>query len=128
MQDPPRTSTVADLSEILIRAVEAVVTSQETLDAYSERRQQIFDATPEDELALPPLWYTIKQVAIELEMSASVMQRRVVTETGEQIETRLNVHTLNPTNVSLFGYQASAGLRVRVLIGQRGVVPLKPAE
>lgn len=123
---PPNLAALVDLSDLLVGAVDAVIESQEKLDAYNKRRQEEFDETPEGELAIPPLWFSVTNVAIELELSASVTQERIVDEQGgERIQTRLACKTLNPLAVGLFGYQASAGLRVRMQLAPGGVAPVK---
>ena len=120
---------LADLSDLLVTTVQAVVKSQETLDDYTRRRQEEYNAAPDGELAIPPLWYAISNVAIELELSASVSEERVTTPDGtETVRQRLNCKTLDPLSVGLFGYQASAGLRVRLQLGPRGVLPIKTGE
>jgi hypothetical protein len=128
MNEPPlpNPASLVDLSDLLVSTVDAVIHSQEKLDAYNQHQQEIFDATPEGELAVPPLWFAVTNVAIELELSASVSQQRVSDDQGdEQLQTRLICKTLNPLAVGLFGYQASAGLRVRMQLSPGGVVPIK---
>ena len=123
----PDPTSLVDLSDLLVTTVDAVIQSQEKLDAYNRRQQEIFDATPEGELAVPPLWFAITNVAVELELSASVAQQRVVDDQGgERFRSRLICKTLNPLAVGLFGYQASAGLKVRLQLGPGGVMPIKP--
>ena len=131
VNDPngPNLSRLAELSDLLVTTVQAVVKSQETLDDYTRRRQEEYNAAPEGELAIPPLWYAISDVAVELELSASVTEERVVGPDGvETLRSRLNCKTLNPLSVGLFGYQASAGLRVRLQLGPRGVLPIKAGD
>ena len=83
--------------------------------------------TPEGGVALPPLWYTMSDVAIELELAASVTRVDTATGPGSRLDARL----LNPTAVSLFGYTAASGLKVSLRLAPReaatAVPPLPPA-
>lgn len=115
---------LVDLSDLLTSAVGAVIDSQEKLDEYNRRRQEEFDQVPEGELAIPPLWFSVSNVAIELELSASVTSRRVDAAPGGY-QTRLACRTLSPLAVGLFGYQAAAGLRVRMQLAPAGVARVK---
>lgn len=116
---------LVDLSDLLTSAVGAVIDSQEKLDEYNRRRQEEFDQVPEGELAIPPLWFSVSNVAIELELSASVTSRRVDGDPGGAYQTRLACRTLSPLAVGLFGYQAAAGLRVRMQLAPAGVARVK---
>lgn len=113
---------LVDLSDLLTSAVGAVIDSQEKLDEYNRRRQEEFDQVPEGELAIPPLWFSVSNVAIELELSASVTSRRA--DAGGY-QTRLACRTLSPLAVGMFGYQAAAGLRVRMQLAPAGVAQVK---
>jgi hypothetical protein len=122
----PDLASLVDLSDLLVSTVDAVVKSQERLDAYTQQRQAIYDTTPDGELAIPPLWFAISSVAIELELSTTFTHQTRVNEQGEvEQQSRMFCKPLNPLAVGLFGYQASAGLRVRLQMGPRGVLPIK---
>lgn len=131
-----RRSQAVELGSLLANTIGSVVEAQEQLDAYTMRRKQEFEAAPEGSLALPPLWYAFNQVAVEIELSATVRTSRESTEartvaapaTAAAARPRLFCQTLNPTTVSLYGYQASAGLKVQVQLALRGVLPLKDSE
>ena len=103
----------AELGDLLVGTAKAVVQAQNQLDAQARESVVQYLKLPDGELAIPPLWYTVKNASIEVELSATI--------SGSQLICR----TLNPHNVSLFGYQASAGTRVRLLIGPAEVVPIK---
>lgn len=112
-----------EFGELLASTVGAVARAQEELDAYTLRRTREFRDTPEGEFAVPPLWFTFNQVAVDLEMSATVAGGA---KDGEAGAGRLLCRTLNPTMVGLYGYQASAGVRVRLTMGPAGPLSIRP--
>jgi hypothetical protein len=79
---------------------------------------------PGGTLALPPLWHTLRDVRIDLEMSASVSH--VEAARGAPAQSVFLCRLTNPASVSLFGYQASAALRISMHVGVMGIVPTKP--
>jgi hypothetical protein len=104
------------LAQVLAGAVEGVVQAQRRLDEDALARVSAFVDTPAGGLALPPLWYTFSDVGIELEMSASVARLQLPQAGGA---VRLDARLLNPTSVSLFGFTASAGMRVSLRLSPR---------
>lgn len=112
-----------EFGELLASTVGAVARAQEELDAYTLRRTREYEATPAGEFAVPPLWFTFNQVAVDLEMSATVAGGA---QDGEAGAGRLLCRTLNPTMVGLYGYQASAGVRVRLTMGPAGPLTIRP--
>ncbi len=108
---------------MLTSTVESVVSAQHKLDEFTLARAKERDAAAPGELTLPPLWYTFRRVAIELEMAASVS--RSVPSSGAT-RTELRCRPLDPTSVSLYGYQASSGLRVRVELAPQGYAEIVP--
>jgi hypothetical protein len=119
-----RISIPVELGDLLANTLGAVVQAQERLDAYTLARKEAFEAAPSGSLALPPLWYLFNNVTVEMELSASVGS---VSRQGKSAASapHLLCSTLNPTAVSLYGYQAAAGLRVRVQMAPQGAVPIK---
>lgn len=111
------------LAEILSGAVEGVVQAQRRLDEDALARTKAFIDTPPGGLALPPLWYTLSDVGIELEMSASVA-RLGLQPAGAAV--RLDARLLNPTSVSLFGFSAASGLRVSLRLSPREAATAVP--
>lgn len=120
-QGPP--SLGVEFGELLASTVGAVARAQEELDAYTLRRSREYEATPAGQFAVPPLWFTFNQVAVDLEMSATVAGGA---QDGEAGAGRLLCRTLNPTMVGLYGYQASAGVRVRLTMGPAGPLSIRP--
>jgi hypothetical protein len=131
-----------ELGNLLATTIGSVVEAQERMDDYTLRRKQEFEQSPDWDLALPPLWYVFDKVAVEVELSATIRSSQplpprlergssggsLVRGSEERPNPRLFCHTLNPTMVSLYGYQASAGLKIRLQFGPRGVLPLKHIE
>jgi hypothetical protein len=115
------------LAQILAGAVDGVVQAQRKLDEDALARVTDFIDTPAGGLSLPPLWYTLSDVGIELEMSASVARLDLQPRGGA---VRLDARLLNPTAVSLFGFSASSGMRVSLRLSPReaatAVPPLPP--
>jgi len=112
-----------ELGQLLSNTIHSVVKAQEQLDQYTENRRQAYESAAKGSLAIPPIWYTFNNVSIEMELSASIAE-------VEDIRTGIKVphivsQTLNPTSVGLYGYQASAGLRVRIQMAPHGFVPIK---
>ncbi|HEV3037218.1 MAG TPA: hypothetical protein VHA33_05470 [Candidatus Angelobacter sp.] len=103
----------AELGDLLAGTAKAVVQAQKQLDTEARESVLQYVKLPDGEMAIPPLWYTVKSAAIEVQLSATI--------SGSELVCR----TLNPHNVSLFGYEASAGTRIRLLIGPAEVVPIK---
>lgn len=124
----PRTPAVdsLELGRLLASTVDSVVAAQHKLDQFTLERAKEREAAPPGELALPPLWFTFRSVSIELEMAASVSQGT----SGDGAQ--LRVRPLDPTAVSLYGYQASSGLRVRLELAPNGyaqvVAPTRDGE
>lgn len=123
---------MVELGELLARTAGAVMEAQDVLDARAMEQKTIYQKTPTGELALPPLWFTFKNVQIDIEMSATVASVTSTTpnaKSGVQSSAvRLLCRPLTPSSVGLYGYQASSGLRVRVLMGPKGVMPIKTDE
>lgn len=105
----------ADLADLLTTTVKAVVKAQDALDDAASKSATIYAQTPAGTLALPPLWYTVKDATVEVEMSASIS------------ETGLVCRLLDPSHVALFGYQAASGTRVRLSVGPHGTPHVKPS-
>jgi len=107
-----------EMGELLGQTIKSVVNAQEEMDNYTEARRHEYEQAEEGSFALPPIWYIFNHVSIELEMSASISQ---VADQPHVV-----CQTLNPAMVSLYGYTASSGMRVRVDMAPQGVLPLKP--
>lgn len=118
---PPVPSLGVEFGELLGSTVGAVARAQQQLDDDTLLRARAYQAAPEGEMVVPPLWFTFNQVALELEMSATVAG-------GQTGGGRLLCRTADPTMVGLYGYQASAGVKVRLLMGPRGPLQTKDAD
>jgi len=116
---PPRIGV--EFGTLLTTTVAAVAQAQEELDDRTLERSREYRALPAGELAVPPLWFAFSQVALELEMSATVAG-------GATGDGRLFCRTADPTMVGLYGYEASAGVKVRLLMGPRGPLTIKDAD
>ena len=118
----------AALAVLLAGAVEGVVGAQAVLDRDALARVNEFIDTPQGRLALPPLWYSMTDVQLDLELAAAVTRLDARRGGGA---VRLDARLLNPTTVSLFGYQASSGLKVSLRLAPRetgGAIPPLPVE
>lgn len=116
-------SEPVELGKLLSNTIASVVQAQEKLDQYTQTRREEYEAADAGELALPPLWYVFSNVAIELELSASVAE--IYNPVSGKQEPHIMSRTLNESSVGLYGYQASSGLKVRVLMAPQGFVPVK---
>lgn len=112
----------AALGALLAGAVDGVVQAQQRLDDDALRRVTTFIDTPQGGLALPPLWYTLSDVSIQLELAASVS--RVQAGAGDGV--RLDARLLNPAAVGLFGYSASSGMTVQLRLAPREAATATP--
>ena len=117
------TDQAVELGQLLSTTIHAVVSAQEQLDLYTERRRQAYESAGKGSMAMPPIWYTFNNVAIEMELSSSIAEVEDV-NTGNKVP-HIVSKTLNPTSVGLYGYEASAGLRVRIQMAPQGFVPIK---
>ena len=125
----PRAKAI-EFGDLLAHTVGAVVSAQERLDAYTLQRRQAYEQAPDGSLALPPLWYAFQNVALDLELSASVVETSAAPPGGTVAPgapASLLCRTVDPATVGLYGYQATAGVRVRLLMGPQGPVPVKAA-
>lgn len=121
------TENQTELGELIAQTIGSVVQAQERLDQYALTRRKAYEEAMPGDLVLPPLWYQFNQVELELELSAQIEKIEIP---GEAVQgPRLKCATLNPTSVSLYGYQASTGLRVRVQVAPQGNMWIKsPSE
>lgn len=121
-------SQAVELGGLLANTVGAIVEAQERMDAHALERKREFEEASGGAPPLPPLWFVFDKVAVEVELSASVRSESAPTRAGStaaRAQPRLFCQTLNPTAVSLYGYEASAGLKVRLQLGPRAVPPTK---
>lgn len=112
--DPP-----AELGALLGGVVKGVVEAQEKLDAYARSQRARALATPVGEVVVPPLWYTFQRVAIDLELSADL--------SSQGSDARLHCRTLSPAMLGLYGREAAANVRVRVLLAPSGLLSAQSA-
>jgi hypothetical protein len=121
----------APLSRVLGSVADGLIAAQSRLDARAAESATIFAETPAGTLAMPPLWYAFRDVRVELEMSASVAAmgkaQGVVSDPSSASDGsgELQCRLVNPASVSLFGYAASAGLRITMQLGVMGAQPIK---
>ncbi|MBI5550034.1 MAG: hypothetical protein HY911_00910 [Desulfobacterales bacterium] len=117
-------SQQVELGQLLANTIGAVVQAQERLDTYSLARREAYEEAPAGSLALPPLWYVFNKVDVQMELSATVEPWPLPGD-AQSSGPHLFCRTLEPTMVSLYGYQASAGLSVRVQMTPQGAMPIK---
>ena len=106
-----------ELGELLARTVVSVAAAQEALDRHATDRLDAIERGDEDAPRVPPLWYTFTDVSLEVALSASV--QRATANAPAQLMSR----PVDPRQVSLYGYQASSSLVVRVRLAPRGAMP-----
>jgi hypothetical protein len=117
----------ATLSSLLCEAVAGVLRAQAELDQDALARVTRYVQTPQGTLSLPPLWYSLTQVELSLEMAATVST--VNAGPGSTVYTaRLDCRLLDPTMVSLFGHSASSGLKVALRLAPQAANGLRPLE
>ena len=114
-----------ELGNLLANTIAGVVSAQEKLDHYTEQRQQNYQNAEPGQFALPPVWYLFRHVSLEMELSANVATVALSDDPSEEGQPHLVCRTLDPTMVSLYGYQASSGMRVKVEMEPQGFVPIK---
>ena len=106
-----------ELGELLASTVVSVAEAQEGLDRHASARLDAMERGDADAPRVPPLWYTFTDVSLEVALSASV--RRATASAPAQWMSR----PVDPRQVSLYGYQASSSLVVRVRLAPRGTMP-----
>lgn len=113
-----------ELGELVAGAIRSVIQAQDELDDHARRRAEEYLAAPPGALALPPLHYAFTSVAVEIELSTTVTRTETAVAGGSG--SRLLCRPLDPTSVSLYGYQASSGTRVSVVLAPVGPLPPRP--
>ena len=106
-----------ELGELLASTEVSVAEAQEGLDRHASARLDAMERGDADAPRVPPLWYTFTDVSLEVALSASV--RRATASAPAQLMSR----PVDPRQVSLYGYQASSSLVVRVRLAPRGTMP-----
>lgn len=114
-------SAATEMGALLTGAVSAVVEAQVALDEDSLRRTTDWLDSEAGTVVPPPMWWSLSSVALELQTSVTVRR----TQTGQS---RLACRTLDPRSVSLYGYEASSGLRMRLLVERQGPVRPRPPD
>lgn len=104
------------LSQLLGGIVDGLLSAQERLDRHAAGTATTFLQTPAGTLEMPPLWYTFRDIRIDLEMSASVAAVPSL-EPQAARDVSFLCRLVNPASVSLFGYEASAALRISMTLG-----------
>lgn len=107
----------APLGALLAQTAAGVVQAQRVLDADAAERVTLYAETPHGDVTLPPLWFRMRGVTVDLELSATLS--RATPGAPAQLDARL----LNPAAVSLFGYRAASGLRVRFTLEPQDGAP-----
>lgn len=106
-----------ELGELLASTVVSVAQAQEGLDRHATARLDAMERGDADAPRVPPLWYTFTEVSLEVALSASV--QRATANAPAQLMSR----PVDPRQVSLYGYQASSSLVVRLRLAPRGAMP-----
>ena len=106
-----------ELGELLASTVVSVAAAQEGLDRHATQRLDAMERGDADAPRVPPLWYTFTDVSLEVALSASV--RRATASAPAQLMSR----PVDPRQVSLYGYQASSSLVVRLRLAPRSELP-----
>lgn len=115
-----------EFGELIAQTINSVVAAQERMDQYALARRKAYESATPGDLVLPPLWYQFKQVDLELELSARVERIEIP---GEAVLTpHLKCATLNPTTVSIYGYQAASGMRVKIQVEPKGNMWIKSQD
>jgi hypothetical protein len=114
------------LSELLAGIVDGLLHAQDRLDQHAAERATAYLETPGGTLVLPPLWHTLENIRVDLQMSASVAQATGARSPSGRAAAVFMCRLANPASVSLFGYNASAALRISMQLGMMGVMPAKP--
>lgn len=113
-----------ELGALLGGTLAAVADAQQRLDADAMARTQAWlehGGGDDGDLVPPPLWYTCRTIAVEVELAASVTRSSttVAPSALPSQDARLVCRPLDPLSVSLYGYRASSALRVRLLVDAR---------
>ena len=98
----------ADLGQLLVGAVNAVLEAQDKLDSHAAERVEQAILLPDGTLQLPPLWFNVERASIEVHLAATVRHGR------------MQCRLVNPESVGLFGYAAASGTRVQLTLAPRG--------
>lgn len=117
----PAGTQQAELGVLLAGAVRAVVSAQDVLDGHARQLAEAYQAVPAGSPALPPLWYALDAISLDIELSSEVVH---TSGSAEQAGIpQLLCRTLNPLTVGLFGYSASTGTRVHISLSPQRFAP-----
>jgi hypothetical protein len=119
--DAPAGTQQAELGVLLAGAVRAVVSAQDVLDDHARRLVEAYQSAPAGSPALPPLWYALDGVSLDIELSSEVVH--TVASAERPAATQLVCRTLNPMTVGLYGYSAATGTRVHVSLSPQRFAP-----
>jgi hypothetical protein len=111
--------TPVELGRLLAGTLGAVARAQSELDAATAERVEAYRQRDPATFAVPPLWHVFSNVEVSIALSVSVAQTRV----EGVLEPRILSRTVNSSSVALYGYSATAGLAVRVVMQPLGAVP-----
>ena len=97
-----------ELGNLLVQCARSIVQTQRALDSAAARQSTEYVNTPNGTLGLPPLWYTVQKSEISLELSAEIA--------SNGLQPSLICRAANPSIVALYGYQASATMKISLTI------------
>ncbi len=120
MTHVPSSERNQELGRLLGNTVAQIVEAQQRLDRYALERRQAYQETPPGQLALPPLWYLFRRVAIDIELSARIHYR--------DSQPRLQAAIPNRVSQAVFGRERLSNLRVALIIEPQGPLTLVPPQ
>jgi hypothetical protein len=104
----------SELGNLLVQCARSIVQVQRELDSTAARQSTGYVDSPSGAFGLPPIWYTIEKSEIYLELSAQIA--------SSGLQPRLTCRAASPSMVALYGYQASATMKIGLTIS-----PILPA-
>ncbi|MFN3591742.1 MAG: hypothetical protein ACK4TG_06110 [Thermaurantiacus sp.] len=103
----------APLGALLAGTVEGIIEAQRALDVDARARLTEIVETPQGDIVLPPLWITISDAEVTVELAATTTRIGPARDGRVRLDARLP----NPATSSLFGQTASTGVTISMRLG-----------
>lgn len=102
-----------ELGDLLASAVDDLLRAQSRLDDSALAQRERLVTAPSGTLSLPPLWYTFRNVVLDLELSAAVKEPQA----ADRAKLLCGIPSL--ASVALYGREAAVSMHVRLTLAPK---------